>query len=226
MDIVLKGDFYQYFPNGEAKALGFYTLTYVAYDGSGNSASLDFVIHVVDNEKPILQLEGNPMMSICRFDTLVDPGYTVTDNYDPNPVVTFSGTYMDDYYVNRGNGYFELIYTAIDQSGNKAIQSRFIFVTDQGPCASGIENEFGKSGIQLYPNPGNGYFNLAFNLTDNSPVNITVYNMLGEVVYKEVSEVDAKLVKTYDLNYLNQGVYFIRIEQNNQVYSWKYNLVK
>ena len=226
VSIAVQGSYYKAFPNGEADVLGYYSLTYIATDGSGNTSTLDFVIHVVDNENPVLLLNGNEFMSICRFDTLKDPGYVVSDNYDLNPKVYKSGTYITDYLRFKNVGYYELIYTALDITGNISVDSRFIIVTDQGNCASVVENYEKSHQMVLFPNPGNGNFNIAFNFDHARIVNMTLYNSIGEAVYHATETIEAGQVKTIDRQDLKPGIYNLLITVDGKQTAIKYNLVK
>ncbi|WP_294676852.1 T9SS type A sorting domain-containing protein [uncultured Fluviicola sp.] len=69
--------------------------------------------------------------------------------------------------------------------------------------------------FEVFPNPGNGYFNLALEekmLTDNTLVE--VLNLNGEVVLKQGKS------STLDISGLISGVYFIRVSND------KFNLMK
>ena len=226
VDVEILGSYYVNFPNGEAGAIGYYTLIYKAIDGSGNNNSIHFIIHVVDVEKPELQLNGNGMYIICRFDTLNDPGYTVKDNYDIKPKVIKSGTYVSEYLPNRTVGNFDLIYTAIDNSGNKTIAYRYIVVTDQGSCASSIDPSVQSGSISIFPNPGNGNFNIAFNIGTKQMVPVTIINSLGETLYQSVEAVNPGEVLNFDKQDWKPGMYYIRINLDGKEVSLKYNLVK
>jgi PKD repeat protein len=224
--ITVKGNYYQKFPNGEATIPGYYTFMYVATDGSGNSDSINFIIHVQDKVKPVLQLLGEPYYFICRYETLTDPGYTVTDNYDPNPQVVKSGSYIDNYLVKKGKGKYELIYTATDNSGNMSVASRFVFVSDTGSCFNSIAQQEINNPVVLYPNPGNGKLNLEFNLKSEEKVNISVINSVGETIARFDEVIKPGMVKSLNYHYLKSGIYFIQVTLGNKITTLKYNLMK
>lgn len=224
--VKIKGTYYQTFTNGEATIPGFYTFMYVATDGSGNSDSISFVINVLDQVKPVLQLLGDIYYTICRFDTLVDPGYTIKDNYDKNPKLVKSGTYITNYLPQRLVGNYELVYTATDNSGNRAVNSRFITVSDQGACFNSINQSDKSNGISLYPNPGNGKFNIEFNTASKGLVGITIYNALGNTVYHSEEQINSDHIKIIDNRDMKPGVYFIQVSQGDKITNIKYNLMK
>jgi hypothetical protein len=223
--VTIEGTYYQTFPNGEATIPGYYTFMYIATDGSGNSDSISFVINVLDKVKPSLQLLGNISYTICRFDTLEDPGYTIKDNYDPNPQVVKSGTYITKYLKTRMLGNYELIYTATDVSGNKSVASRFITVSDQGACKNSINDGSQSDMVKVYPNPGNGRFNIQFNTTKQQRIGITIYNALGTEVYSTEEEIAPGQVKEFDHSNMKPGMYFIRLSDGEKITTVKYNLM-
>lgn len=226
VNVVIKGTYYETFPNGEATALGYYTFKYVFTDGSGNSDSIDFVILVVDGLKPILQLKGFFYYKICRFDSLIDPGYTVTDNFDKNPKVVKSGSYVTNYLVHRTAGNFELIYTASDVSGNSTSDLRYIYVSDQGDCYSAINNSETSAGVSLYPSLGDGKFNLIFNILTERSIKIQFYDALGNSISESEEMIKPGQEKAYDYRDLKPGMYFIRVFDGKTIISFKYNLIK
>lgn len=64
------------------------------------------------------------------------------------------------------------------------------------------------SGIQVYPNPSNGIFNIRFENNDGQTRSVQVTNLLGEQVYTANLESSS----TIDLSGLNNGIYFISVE--------------
>lgn len=94
-------------------ALGDYVLTYDVSDSSGNAAiSVTRTVQVVDTTPPSISLIGDSYPEIEAGDSFVDAGVTVSDNADPSPTVTVTGTvdtttpgsYTLDYYATDGSG--------------------------------------------------------------------------------------------------------------------------
>ncbi len=95
------------------------------YAGESFKGALDeikFYSHVLtpaeiaeeyDSEAPVITLMGNNPTSLFFRDTYVEPGYTVTDNRDPNPTVEVTGAVNTE-----APGSYVLTYTATDASGN------------------------------------------------------------------------------------------------------------
>jgi hypothetical protein len=183
-------------------------------------------VNVLDKVKPTIQLIGDISYTICRFDTFEDPGYIVKDNYDPNPKVVKSGTYITNYLPYRALGSYELIYTATDVSANRTVISRFITVSDQESCKNSIDPTTQSEDIKLYPNPGNGAFSMEFGNHIGAMTEITIYNTLGKVIYNLKEEVMPNQVKTFNYQDMKPGMYLIKVAQNDKITLLKYNIVK
>jgi len=69
--------------------------------------------------------------------------------------------------------------------------------------------------LKMYPNPNNGTFNIE--LHSMSTVNIKVYSILGQEVYRDQIEPTGNVVKRYNLNYLEQGVYIVSVSNADGV---------
>jgi hypothetical protein len=69
--------------------------------------------------------------------------------------------------------------------------------------------------VKIWPNP----FNEQISISLNQPnFTIEVFNLNGELVLKENSTVNEKIIQT---DKLASGVYFIRIEQEGSSYFYK-----
>ena len=123
-------------------------------------------------------------------------------------------------------GNYELIYTATDNSGNRAVDSRFITVSDQGACHNAINEDEVLDAVRLYPNPGNGKFNIEFTGTTKGFTGITIYDAIGTVVYHMEEQLTSGQVKTFDYQDMKPGMYFIQLAQGEKIITIKYNLMK
>ncbi|MBE9491301.1 MAG: T9SS type A sorting domain-containing protein, partial [Bacteroidetes bacterium] len=66
--------------------------------------------------------------------------------------------------------------------------------------------------IAIFPNPNTGQFSIELNGNSNEIVNISLYNSLGDVVYKaENVRINKSYSETLNLD-VEQGVYYLRIE--------------
>ena len=80
-------------------------------------------MHIVDTTKPVITLQGASSMQVYQNTVWSDPGYSCSDNYDTNCVVTLSGS------VNMATpGSYTITYTAVDSSGNTEVLQRIVEV--------------------------------------------------------------------------------------------------
>ena len=122
-----------------------------------------------------------------------------------------------------GNKYF---------SGNDEVLIRFRLFSD--PYFNGwgwaIDNLFiqGAAGIhdyplvaeaiKIYPNPSNGDVRVSLSMKEEvAQLEIGLYDMVGKALMKEIyNEPGNTFDQTYDLKYLETGIYFFRIKSGNQ----------
>jgi hypothetical protein len=74
--------------------------------------------------------------------------------------------------------------------------------------------------IVIYPNPGNGLFNLKFNSPLKQNIQVSVKNILGETVWSKENVINNNL-QNQDLSEIrleNQpaGIYYLTIQAGNQ----------
>lgn len=93
-------------------------------DSSLNSSELIINIDRVDNEAPVIKLNGNSTMYLKYGNSYSEPGYTVSDNCSSNLVdkVVVSGNVL------RKVGTYTLTYEVYDESGNKGVATRKVIV--------------------------------------------------------------------------------------------------
>lgn len=67
--------------------------------------------------------------------------------------------------------------------------------------------------VSIYPNPNNGVFTISFDQLDTKRVELSILNVIGNEVYREVlSRSDIQASKTVDLTRLAKGLYYVKIE--------------
>ncbi len=113
---------------------GAYTVTYTCTDLSGNIAIATRGVEVVaagppaDATDPVITINGSPEPTIQAGSTYEDAGATCTDDTDPAPTVTTSGT-VDT----SSPGTHTLTYACTDSSGNESTATRTVTVVAVGP---------------------------------------------------------------------------------------------
>ncbi len=77
--------------------------------------------------------------------------------------------------------------------------------------------------VNTYPNPTSGILNIAFSLSENDEINLSLYNVNGQLV--QFIDQGKKTTGSYsyqvDLTNQNNGVYFLTLKINEKKYSQK-----
>lgn len=76
-----------------------------------------------------------------------------------------------------------------------------------------IENENNENGINIYPNPSNGKFNIVLSKSVNN-ANISISDMTGKVIL--VKDMTSSYKQIVDLSSYSKGIYFIKFNINNK----------
>jgi hypothetical protein len=216
-EVISSSTFFTAFPTGKASLLGYYDVVYKITDGSGESTTKRFVIHVVDREKPVIILSGLASVNICRYEVLdaANNTYTVKDNFDNSITATVGGTYITNYLVNFNAGYYTLTHNAVDNSGNKATEvTRHINVAE---CNLSVKGGGLDEYVKLYPNPNSGMFTMDIQLPKFQDITVNIINSMGQTV-KKMSEKNSRGgIYQVDLSNYSDGVYMVRINTGNEV---------
>ena len=170
-------------------------------------------VEVVDDEAPVITLNGDEEINIVVGNSYDDPGYNVVDNYDSKA----SNKILIDNKVNINQvGVYEVIYKVTDDSGNTATKVRRVNVLPNGDITNVTDLmesnlisdiNFIDNGIYLrgYLKNNNGSFKLK--LCDKNKKNCTSYDLNKEDKYYYNGEVN--------LTNLKDGTYYMWISSVN-----------
>lgn len=175
----------------------------------------------IDETYPILNLSG------VKNDSTYNPNYTsidinVLDEYFDrtgyslnNSDTTWFSTQDTSVYLNSQLGNNELLVIAEDKAGNQTLEKR-TYITDSNVA---VEDEKGTPQNYTlgnnYPNPFNPTTQISYELPQESEVELTIYNSLGEEVNTLVNK--EQTVGKYTINWSGQnshgelvpgGIYF------------------
>lgn len=122
--------------NIDNTSLGDYKVTYTA-NLLNIKKSVIRNIHVVDNEKPVITLNGDNIIYLNKDSKYEEPGYEITDNYDKDINSKIKVTNNID---ETKAGKYEVVYEAIDSSKNKSKVVRTVEVLDDSALTSSIKD--------------------------------------------------------------------------------------
>lgn len=76
--------------------------------------------------------------------------------------------------------------------------------------------------LEFAPNPSNGITGLTLEIATKGPTDITIYNLNGQVIYKEdLGDFTGRCFREIDLSGSPKGIYFFKVTQNNESLSKK-----
>lgn len=162
-----------------------------------------------DSVGPVLASFTNVQTSTTLADALVDfdgsgstgDGLTYVWDFDNGS----TGTGMNAQGTYTTNGTYNVMLTVTDRCGNT--DDTTIVITVAG--ISIVENEY-NAGIEMYPNPNKGTFNV--NVTDGSGAyTIEVVDLSGRVIYQQ-GDITPGTAHKVELQNKAKGVYMVRLK--------------
>ncbi|MCX6352153.1 MAG: CotH kinase family protein [Bacteroidetes bacterium] len=212
--IIIKGGTFNFNKN-TPDSIGFFTKTIKVTDQSGNTDSAVLVIHVMDIKIPVITLKGKDTVYININDSYSDSGYTAIDDYDKTPIVDTFSTLKNTSKI----GLFSITYKVKDNSGNVGIPSTRII------SIANITNTdvVAKRDLKVMKYIGRGVFWVTANSPVNSPVNVSVFDALGRLVYYSKQHLNAG-TDYFILNIDKEpvGVYFIKVQTADSILTKKF----
>ncbi len=90
---------------------------------------------------------------------------------------------------------------------------------DQGPSAyqMSIPVDMENNSLEIYPNPGSTHTNLRFASLRTEPINLSITDVLGKVVYEAEVPSDVEFLPL-DLSSWAKGAYLIRMQNSDEVH--------
>lgn len=112
--------------NLNVKEIGSYNIKY-KINIIGITFNFIRIVNVVDQEKPVITLNGDKTTYLFKDDEYIDDGAKALDNYDGD--ITES-IIIENNINNKKNGEYEVIYKVKDNSGNEESVIRKVIVTN------------------------------------------------------------------------------------------------
>lgn len=207
--------------------LGTYTETYCATDESGNQACKTRTVQVVDRIAPqILAPAANTCIGTPFW---WGAGLILSDNYySPStltPLVKLINHNVNIWEV----GVYYMNYQVTDPSNNTSLMvTRPVFVNYPPNCqvtylANPSTNL--KDGVKMFPNPTSGKLTMNYNLANNSPVTVEVSSLDGKQLFSTTLK-GGFGGTVIDLSKYSNGIYMVRLVNENQVVTEKIQVSK
>lgn len=207
-----------YTPGDEDEINGSVTLTLTLTDNGGN---------VVTDEMVVTFLGGPVAPETIEGPDYVDLLETVTSDYMTGGVTDI---YEYNWYLQpveagtiEGNGLYSTVTWNPDYLGLANITVAGVNDCGEGEVSQAFEvtvdntvgmGENSVSNVSIYPNPGTGRYQLTLNTENQGQISIKVINLLGKVVFESNNHSNGLLQENLNLEYLSDGVYFLKVEGN------------
>lgn len=72
-------------------------------------------------------------------------------------------------------------------------------------------------GLQIFPNPSNGIFNLNFAMEKNTPVSMTIFDKMGRSIWSREIINGSEFSEVMNFTEMASGVYFLRMQVGNEL---------
>jgi len=200
-----------------------------------SAASVFIKNNIIYGNSPALQIKISGSTPIVTYSD-VQGGYTGAGNIDENPQFDPESYLLDESSPCIDAGDTAAIFNDIEDpenQGSALFPSRGTLRNDMGayggPFASllpvfqtitGMEEEWGHGGMEVYPNPSRGIIMIKIGgkagMLGSGEVGI--YNVIGEMVYSSVLPL---LNSTIDLSSVPDGIYFVRIKDAEKITAGK-----
>lgn len=206
---------------------------YVTGNATGNVTTADIDGGVVVLRSPTMDLTGytNPYINYNRWFSNIATSGTPTDTFTvsiSNGAQTAILEQQVGAIADRGkwvsnsirvkdfispNNNMKLIVKAGDYGTDNIVEAAIDLFSVSDSLASGVDRKLNSIFAKAFPNPSNAAVQVSYNFTKSAEGKIKVYDILGNVVFtKELKEAFGIV----NINVENKGIYFIRIESNNE----------
>lgn len=163
------------------------------------------------NQEPVILIDGSNEICLGSAIVLTASGASsyVWSNGQVNASITLTPVVAAEH---------NYTVTGTDSNGCTASTSSKVTVDI---CTGIKDNTVSDNDLYVYPNPGNGVFNISTTNTNRSLL-ISIYNATGQLIRQQDSSADGFSV---DLGIEANGIYFMSVAENNSVLT-RFKLVK
>jgi hypothetical protein len=196
-----------------SNVLGTYILNYDIADCEGNQAiTVHRYVQVIDNIAPIITLIGVANRQVYRWQSYIEEGYTVSDNFWPRNKIQVDT--LGNFVNTNFTGLYTIQYKATDGSGNVGYSA--IRTIEVDSFRSGINTNVSDNWIKVYPNPSNGIVNVTLNLPQEENISLVVYDIYGKELVRIYDGNMQNQVFNLDLSGYSKGMYFLKLKAQDK----------
>ena len=172
---------------------------------------------------------GGPWADLSANGTTVQTPVNVTLSHDE----CYTFTIYDSYGDGINSGYGVGSYSVTDGNGI-VLASGGTFTDEESEqfrttaLSTSISENTIVNAISIYPNPVNDIATLSFTTTEKSKTAITIFNILGEVVYSnEIGSLSSgQHIMPISTSSISEGMYFVNLITNNKIITKKITIVR
>ncbi len=106
-------------------------------------------------------------------------------------------------------GLYTILLTVTDSLGCLAFTDTTISI------ATGIEELSGLNSVKVIPNPFTGSSEMSINVVEETEIEISIYNTLGEVVFNQPDKILTPGTYKYSIEVPVPGIYYLRVKTND-----------
>jgi len=91
---------------------------------------------------------------------------------------------------------------------------------------TGLPDEINSLNIEIYPNPTSGKLTIKFSFTDQLQTEITIYNLLGKLIYKIPQQKILKELFKVDFSDQPAGIYYVKVKTTEGILTRKVVIIR
>ncbi|WP_020533547.1 Ig-like domain-containing protein [Flexithrix dorotheae] len=196
---------------------------------TGNSQLINVIVQDVDNPQSPVQIISPAQDTTINVDETIEIVTQTGKDYGIDRVVFLvdgQNAGEDDTFpftrdlTFKTEGVFTLTVKAFNSSGATYVSDPVRIGVGEEPGPLGInKGDEEKIGLNLYPNPSSGSFNVNFNVLKPGNLSLKMVNFLGKEVYQEnVGMVSGENIIPLELTGNPAGLYLVILELNEEVF--------
>ncbi len=207
--------------------LGMYEDRYTATDGAGNVAVRSRFIRVIDTEAPVIQGRNGGVLTVGYLSEFsVTDRLIFSDNETAPAVLKDNAVELFNNLNVYNRGLYSIVIQTEDNSGNLSEPFTLLVQVDPDHYRLGVDNIEAENDMKVYPNPTTGIFNVKVDVPMNEEIGIGVYDVAGSELQNVITSTMTQGHYEVNLNGYAAGVYFVRMQIQDQIITKKVVLRK